>query len=307
VNIRRIALTAAGAVACATLAGACAVATPDPSQKVLDYSGGPFSSQNFVQCVDPGVRSVDWPNNSMDYYPVGQRTWDFSNKPGAEAPPIKITTKNQTELFVSGSITFTLDTDCSPYKEYRIDPNSKKAVFVHDWPGGLLQRWHDTIGRHTGAYATDGGQAQPQGWYDDVALYVGGPLTIAMNSAALNFNWEDLYNQNTAKTDWQAQVESQLQSLVDQKAGARHFIINAVQLGKPELPDQLRTELENNQAATIRANTAAIDARTASTFPGGVLQLAQYQLVTALTKAIAANQIKVFPVPTGSIISVPAK
>jgi len=307
VNIRRAALVAAGMVVCATTAGACSVANPDPSQMALDYSGGPFSSQSFVSCVRPGVRHVDWPNNTMDYYPVGQRSWDFSNKPGAEAPPIKISTKNQTELFVSGSVTFTWDDSCKPYSEYRIDPSNGKTTLVHEWPGGLAQRFHDTIGRHTGAAATDGGQPQPEGWNNDVALYVGGPLTIAMNNAALRFNWEDLYNNPQAKTDWQLDVERQLQTLVDQKAGARHFIINQVQLGKPELPDQLRTELENNQAATIRATTANIDKGAAASFPGGIAGYTGYQLQLAIAKAIGAGQVKVIPVPTGSIVSVPAK
>jgi hypothetical protein len=304
-NTRRTLLTAAGLVACAMVT-ACSVATPDPSQKALHYSGGPFSSQDFENCIDPGVREVDSPNDSHDYYRVGQQTWTFSDLDGAQTKPIRISTKNQTELYVSGSVTFTLDTDCTPYKEYRIDPNVKKAVLVHNWPGGLLQRFHDTIGRHTNAYATDGGEPQPQGWDDDVALYVGGPLTIAMNNAALNFNWEDLYNNAAAKIDWENQVAAQLQTLVDQKAGARHFVINQVQLGKPDLPSGLKAELENNQAANLRAITANTDKATALNFPGGLAGLAQYKIQTAIAQAIADGKVKVIPVPQGSIVSVPA-
>jgi hypothetical protein len=294
-----------GLVAFATIT-ACSVATPDPSQMALEYTGGPFSSQNFDQCVNPGVRHVDWPNNSIDYYPVGQRTWDFKVGPGAEAPPIKISTKNQTELYVSGSVTFTWDDSCTPFSEYRTDANGKR-ILVHEWPGGLAQRFHDTIGRHTGAAASDGGEPQPEGWNDDVSLYVGGPLTIAMNNASLNFNWEQLYNNNADKAEWQRQVEAQLQNLIDQKTGARHFIINQVQLGKPELPDQLRTELENNQAANIRKTTADIDKSAASTFPGGIAGYTAYQLQLAIAKAVGNGQVKVIPVPTGSIVSVPGQ
>ena len=306
-NHKKTVLGVVAVVACAAAVSGCSVATPDPSQMALHYSGGPFSNQDFENCISPGTREVDSLNDSHDYYPVGQQSWDFSTEPGAEAPPIKISTKNQTELYVSGSVTFTLNPSCTPYKEYRIDPGTKKAVFVHNWPGGLIQRFHDTIGRHTGAYATDGGQPQPRGWFTDVALYVGGPLTIAMNTAALNFNWEDLYNNPVAKADWQAQVESQLQTLIDQKAGAQHFIIDQVQLGKPELPEQLRTELVNNQAANIRRATANIDKDTAAGFPGGVSGLAAYQLQQAIAKAIAGGQVKVIPVPVGSIVSVPAR
>jgi SPFH domain/Band 7 family protein len=304
VNIRRTLLTMAGLVACATVTGACAVATPDPSQMALDYSGGPFSSQAFVECVSPGVRHVTWPNDTFDFYPIGQRTWDFTTKEGAEAPPIRIGTKNQTELFASGSVTLTWNDDCTPYKEYRPDATGR-PVLVHEWPGGLAQRFHDTIGRHTHAFALDGGAPQPQGWNEVLGLYVGGPLQIAMNNASLNFTWEQLYNNPAAKADWQKQVEAQLQDLVDSKAGARHFIINQVQLGKPELPATLLAELENNQAANIRKTTADIDKATAANFPGGVTGLAAYQLQQAIAKAIAAGQVKVIPVPTGSIVSVP--
>lgn len=305
-NVRRALLVAAGAVACATMTGACSVADPDPSQIALDYSGGPFSSQSFVQCVNPGVRSVDWPNNTMAYYPVGQHSWDFANKPGAEAPPIATTTKDPTELLVSGSVTFTLDTDCKPYTEYRLDPLGKQ-VKIRDWPGGLIQRWHDTVGRHTNAYATDGGQAQPDGWNNDISLYIGGPLQVAMNNASSHFTWGDLYNNPAAKADWQQQVEAQLQTLVDAKTGARHFIIHQVQLNKPELPGALLGELVNNQAAQVRRSTADIDKATAAGFPGGIIGLANYQLQQAIAKAIAAGQVKVIPVPTGSIVSVPAR
>lgn len=305
-NARKALTVLAGTVACATLAGACAVANPDPSQTALDYSGGPFSSQRFVQCVDPGVRHVDWPNNTMDYYPVGQRTWDFANKPGAEAPPIATTTKDPTELLVSGSVTFTLDTDCKPYDEYRTDPANGQRTLVHHWDGGLLQRFHDTIGRHSGAFATDGGQPQPDGWDQVVGLYIGGPLQVAMNNASAKFTWGQLYNDPATKDAWEKDVESQLQNLVDAKAGARQFIIHQVQLNKPELPGALLAELVNNQAANIRRSTADIDKATAAGFPGGIAGLAAYQLQQAIAKAIAGGQVKVIPVPTGSIVSIPA-
>jgi hypothetical protein len=305
-TIRRALLVGAAVVACAALAGACAVANPDPSQTALEYSGGPFSSQNWQACIAPGVRDTTWPNDSIDYYTVGQQSWDFTTKPGAEAPPIATTTKDPTELLVSGSVTFTLDTDCRPYDEYRLDPGGKQ-VLVHHWAGGLLQRFHDTIGRHSGAFATDGGEPQPEGWNQVVGLYVGGPLQLAMNNASSKFSWSDLYNNPIAKDMWQKDVESQLQTLVDAKAGARHFIIHTVQLNKPELPAALLAELVNNQAAGIRRSTADIDRDTAANFPGGVVGLASYQLQQAIAKAISSGQVKVIPVPTGSIVSVPVR
>lgn len=288
---RAIPMAGALAILAATAAG-CAVADPDSSQAVLHYSGGSFSSQNFQNCIEPGTRAVDGAGDYHFYYPAGQRTFVFSDAPGADTPPIRVSTKNQTELIVRGSITFTLNTDCKPYRD----------ADGRTWPGGVFQRFHDTIGRHKVAYGTNGGEQQPDGWLDVVRLYVGAPAEKAMDNAGLGYNWQDLYNNVEAKNAWQKAVEDSLPGLINAQAGGPHFVVHNVQLQKPDVPDSLKAELEKVQAATLRQQTSAIDQGAAATFPGGIQGYASYQLMLAQIKAL--NEGRGVLIPQGSQVTV---
>lgn len=73
--------------------------------------------------------------------------------PGADEGAILVNTKNNVQMLVEGSITFTLNESCTPYKD-------KQGVF---YPGGILQKFHDTIGKSHQMYASDGGD-EP-GWW----------------------------------------------------------------------------------------------------------------------------------------------
>lgn len=287
---------ALAAIATVAVAG-CSIADPDTSQAVLHYSGGSFSSQQFENCVNPGTREVDGPGDYHFYYPNGQRTFTFSDAPGSDAPPLRVSTKNQTELIVRGSIAFTLNTSCEKYT----DPQGK------EWAGGILQRFHDTIGRHKNAYATDGGDAQPEGWRDVLAAYVAGPAERAMDNAGLGYDWQKLYSDAAAKAEWEQTVIKELPRLILEQAGDKHFTINNIQIQKPDVPDALRNELEANQAAVLRQNTANTDKSAAENFPGGINGYLQYQQQLAINKAITDGKVQVLPVPAGSPVIVQPK
>lgn len=283
-----------GAISLVTVATGCTVADPDTSQVVIHYTGGPISSQNFEYCTAPGVRNTGGIGDYDYYYPNGQRTYTFSDAPGADAPPIRVSTANQTELIVRGTVAFTLNTDCTTFT----DPSGK------EWKGGKLQRFHDTIGRHKGAYASSGGDAQPQGWKDVLAQYVGGPAEKAMDNAGLGFPWQQLYSDATEKAKWEQKVLEELPKLILAQAGSDHFIINNIQLQKPDVPDALRAELEGAQAAGLRKSTADIDKSAAENFPGGVQGYLAYQQQLAINKAISEGKANINVVPQGSSIVV---
>lgn len=283
-----------GATSLVAVVTGCTVADPDTSQVAIHYTGGPFSSQNFEYCTSPGVREVGGASDFDYYYPNGQRTYTFSDAPGADAPPIRVSTGNQTELIVRGTVAFTLNTDCNSFK----DGDGK------EWKGGKLQRFHDTIGRHKGAFANGGGEAQPQGWKDVLAQYVGGPAEKAMDNAGLGFQWQQLYSDAGKKSEWEQKVLEELPKLILAQAGSDHFIINNIQLQKPDVPDSLRAELEGAQAAGLRKSTADIDKSAAENFPGGVQGYLAYQQQLAINKAIAEGKANINVVPQGSSIVV---
>ena len=292
VKLRRTTLIAA-ALCAAGLTG-CSVATPDTSQVAMHYSGGAFSSQAFQDCVPPGVRALDGPGDYHYFYPQGQRTFTFSDTPGADAPPIRVSTRNQTELIVRGTVTFTLNTDCRELT----DPDGRV------WPGGMLQRFHDTIGRHKNAYATDGGETQPDGWRDVIGLYVGGPAEKAMDNAGLSYEWQDLYSNATTKATWERTVVEELPKLILAQVGAQHIIVNNVQVQKPDVPQALRAELDANQAAVLRQNTANTDKSAAESFPGGIQGYLAYQQQLAVNDAIKSGRVPILPIPQGSSVIV---
>ena len=292
-----------GALAAATVGlTGCSVADPDTSQLVLHYTGGPFSSQAFANCTAPGTRSVDGPGDFHFYYPAGQRTFTFRSAPeneaapapGADAPAIRVSTRNQTELVVQGTITFTLNPSCEPYT----DSTGRQ------WPGGKLQKFHDTIGRQHVAYADTGGVPQPAGWSSVLALYVGGPAERAMDNAGLAFEWQQLYSDAASKDAWTADVESRLPQLIADQAGDDLFLINNIQLDKPGVPAGLRAELENNQAAQLRNQTAQVDQQAASRFPGGLAAYQDYQRHQAINEAIKSGRVNPLIVPQGSPVIV---
>lgn len=276
----------------------CAVADPDTSQAVLRYSGGWFSSQAFDTCIGPGIRDVTTLGMQHFYYPNGQRTATFSDGPGADAPPLSVSTKNGVKVNVRGTVTFRLNTSCTPYKEYKIV--NGQQVLDREWPGGLFQRFHDTIGRHSNAYATSGGEPQPPGWDDVIKVYVIGPISKAANDAGLNYTWQELYSDPVKNAEWQKAVIGELPQLVTAQAGADHFLVDNVQLLQPTLPDALNAEIDNNQAAGLRHNTADTDKATAQQFPGGVNGYLEYLRQLAINDAIRSGQVRVIPVPQGS-------
>jgi hypothetical protein len=309
IRIRALLLALAGVLG---LAG-CSSAAPDTSQMVLHYSGGSFSSQEFIECIPPGQLFYGTAFESLGdnyfYYPAGQRTFTFKSDPanpalpagGADAPSIRVGTKDQQELTVSGSMTFTLNPDCQPYTD----------ATGRVWKGGPLQMFHDTIGRQKGAYAEEDGVAQPGGWMDSLRLYVGGPGERAMDQAGLGYNALELYSNAERRNQWTAEVEKLIRGydgsdgkpvpgLIEQQAGGPFFLIGNIQLDSPQVSERLRTELEGKQAADLRAQTAATDLGNSANYPGGLPQYLEDERKKAITKAIAEGKINPLIIPEGA-------
>jgi len=268
----------------------CSVATPDTSQRALHYSGGPLSSQNFEDCIEPGTRDVTGPADFNYYYPAGQRTYTFSDRPGSDSPPIMVSSQNEggvTELVVRGTVTFVLNTNCEPYR----DDTGRY------WAGGRFQKFHDTLGRQNAAFATAGGQAQPAGWSNVLDLYVGAPAERAMDNAGLNYGWQQLYGDVNSKNAWTATVEEQLPKLIREQAGDEFFLVSNIQIDKPDVPNTLKTELEAGQAAALRQQAA-------ESFPGGLAAYQDDQQKQALNRAIVEGKVAAVPIPFGSPIIV---
>lgn len=285
------------AVIAALLVGGCAVAAPDPAQMSLTYKAGPLTAENFDSCQTPGSRVVQGVNDNVFYYPVGQRTYRFADgEEGADAPSLRVTTSNNVELLVKGTITFTLNTDCAPFT----DRDGR------EWKGGIIQKFHDTIGRHKAAYGTEGenGGEPGVGWDNSLDLYIGSPLERSSDLNGKRYQWQALYNNPALNTEWQNSVVGELPRLIEEQAGGAFFQINNIQMEAPQPPPEIVNQLRDAEAAALRAQTAAIDTATSAAFPGGINGWLAYEQQKAINKAIVDGKVQILPVPQGAPVIV---
>jgi hypothetical protein len=295
-RVRRFAI--AVFVLAVVLAAGCSIANTTASEVALQYGAGPFDSRTFVKCIGSGTRSIDDVNDDHYYYPSGQRDFTFGDGDGLDSAVLTSTTSDSQEIKVSGTVKFTLNTDCSEFT----DPSGKK------WPGGKLQMFHELIASKYGAANTEGGGGTNDGWRNILRNYVGAALDRATDNEALKYPWQKLYTDTASKANWENDVLTQLpEILMTLTQGVDVFAINAVLLQKPGIAPQLTQGLSDKQAAELRQQAAGVDKTAAENFPGGINGYLAYQQQQAVNQAIKDGKVQVLPVPQGSPVIVQPK
>jgi hypothetical protein len=295
---RNARLAAAASFVAVALAGCSTYAQPDTALKGVSYTGGEWDSKEFLRCVEPGANEAVDNGGETYYYPITSRTWDFSTRQGADAPPILVSTSNNQELIVSGTITFTLITDCAPYT----DKDGKS------WPGGKLQKFHDTIGRAKGAFFGEESTVVPQGWKDTLAVYLGGPAERVMDATGGGVTWQKLYSDTPTVTAFTQAVKDGIPGAISSLTGGEeYFKITDIQIDKPTVGPALKTELENAERAALAQGTASAEKAFAESFPGGLAgyqayktQIAKENLDNAQAECLRSGKCTSVPFPAGS-------
>lgn len=316
---------AAGActVSLAAALGACSSVSTSPSQAALHYKAGPMSAQVFKNCVVGSQLQYDGPADRHYYYPAGLRTFKFSNDDGSDAPPLQTTSSDGQTLDVSGTITFELNTSCVPFDDVQldgkgkpvIDPKTGKPIVLKHWPGGPLQKFHETIATQDQAYSEDDSVEPGDGWRKVLGKYLKDTTDRTVDNEALKYGWSALYNDPVTKAKWEQDVVTQIPSLIHNQTGGDFFLIRNIILQKPQISGGLQGELLNKQAAELRAQTAETDKAAALKFPGGIQAYLEYQrklanikgdqeVKSATAEAIKNGNVKVIPVPQGSDVIV---
>lgn len=292
-------LTAALVALAAALTAGCSIANTTASEVALQYGAGPLDSRTFVQCVPSSTREVNDINDDHYYYPAGQRDFTFGgNGEGIDSAALTSTTQDAQEISVSGTVKFTLNTDCSEYT----DPTGKK------WPGGKLQFFHELIASKYSAAPTDGGESMPGGWAALLRNYLGAALDRAADNEALKFGWQQLFTDTAKKAEWEQAVLKQLPEILKSLTqGVDLITVNSVLLQKPGIQPQLVSGLTEKQAAELRNQAAEVDKLAAANFPGGIAGYQAYQQQQAINQAIKDGKVSVLPVPQGSPVIVQAK
>jgi hypothetical protein len=276
------------------LTGCTTYATPDTSSVGLAYTGGSWDSKAFEKCIPAGGNEAIDNGGDTAYYPQGTRTWAFGNGPGMDSGPILVSTKNQ-ELIQGGIITFTLDTTCTEWTD--------AAGTV--WPGGPLQKFHETIGRSNAAEFTEDSTQVPQGWRDVLGKFLGGPANRVMDTTAGNYTWQQMYSDPAIVQTFTDQVVKDLPDKIkDATGGDTFFKIISIQVDKPQLPDELMNQMRIKEAEILAQDTATQKRLFQESWPGGIAGYQAFQRQEAETKCIAEGRCTLIPAGVG--VAVPA-
>lgn len=241
--MKRIPALILSAAILATATG-CTSMSPEPDEAGLQYGGGPIESKTFADCAPPGEREWGGIFDTFYGYPAGERTYDFSDNPEAESVPIKFRSGDPVEMNVSGLLKFRMNTDCE-----------------------VLQRFHENIGRKYQAYNVDGNSSE--GWERLLDNYIGLPLQRALQLAAQDFTWEEMYNDPARRADFEERVAELLPDFIDKESGDQpYFIEPVITLNQPQPPQELIDQYKNRQIndqalTTINERQATLDAERA--------------------------------------------
>lgn len=288
--------TIAAGVGALVLTG-CSIANPDPTHKALHYTNGPFSSRNFEYCVDAGTKNTGGAADDDIYYPSAQRTFTFSRAEGADSGPLDVNTAGgQVQLVQEGQIVFSLNTDCTKYT----DANGK------EWPGGRFQKFHETIGQKTGAFTMDEDTDAGEGWKKFLNEYIGAVINKAVDNEGQKYPWTDIYGKADVRAKWEKGVLDSIDDLIKAQLGDDLVIVHNVQLQTPQVPDNIKAEMLNQQAAVLRNTTAELDKKNAQQF-ASFQEYLNYQQALAVNEAIKNGKANINISTPGQSIIVGAK
>ncbi|MDH2425132.1 SPFH domain-containing protein [Sphaerisporangium sp. TRM90804] len=265
-----------------------------PDEVRLHYAGGPFEPIKFVKCVNPSSGATFLGPGDTSYpYPFGQRTFDFSGVDDSESKPISIVSKDNVELQVAGSATFTLNTSCT-----------------------TLRQFHEKIGLKYGAYLEDE-ERTSSGWRRMLNFYFKQPLDRAMDAASQEFEWKKLFNDPNAKQQWEQRVGQLARQFIKETAGADYFcqpnfagvgdcgdVVLTIQ--KPEPPRSLIDALAAEQAAK-QQNLAQQQINTkVKTELESIKDLVEVlgPQGAILWKAVQDGRVQVVPVPQNGSVNI---
>lgn len=264
-----------------------------PDERALHYDGGPFTAEEFKNCIEPSAREIDNAFDEHYFYPSGQRTWRFTGGENSESGPVEVTDSTPITLDVPGTLTFTLNTQCDTLREF-----------------------HERIGLKYKAYESDG-------WARMLEAYLGDPLEKALDQASQEYPWRQLLQDGELREDWEAEVSRLARIYVQDQAGGDYFCDPSftgaeeaecgdfqLTLQKPIVPPSIQEALETTEAEKERENQARaqqtrseVEAQTLQELVD-VLGEETAVLFWAIREGINKGQIDVVPIPYGSDVIV---
>lgn len=226
---------AAGAVSIALIMTGCSLST-QPDEVGLHYKGGALSSTSFSECVDPGNRTITGPGDKEFLYPAGQRTFSFIDSEDSESAPLTMVSSDNLNMVATGIVTFQLNTECEALRDF-----------------------HEDVGLKYEAYGDSG-------WNEMLTDYLKQPLDRAVDAAAKEYGWQQMFNDAEVKREWEDRVGDLTAEYIEDLGGGAYFCdptadlseecgSPVVTLQQPQIPEETAAALE--RTITAQENAAA--------------------------------------------------
>lgn len=243
----RITKLAVISAAAAMLVTGCSIVSTPPDQVALHYEGGALSAREFKACVDPSKREVNGPGDKYYLYPTSLRTYTASDDASSERGPVTVVSKDNAEMNVPVTVTFTLITECD-----------------------TLRKFHETIGNRNNAFwggsdftddADQNNDGTPDGWVSVLNTFVGESMKAELDRASQGYDWRQLWNDPKIKTELENTLNETLGQSVDRRMGGHFFKIQTILVQKPvPVNEDLKNAVANEQAAVAKAKAAEAEA-----------------------------------------------
>lgn len=230
-------------------------AITDPAYRTLRYEQGDTQGSKFKECLGEGEKLAT--NDALYPYPTTQRedVWDTDGYEDsgngmssgfADQPDMVVQDKDGNDVFLKVKVQFFQNTSCDPVK-----------VGKKEYEGGVLQVYHETIGKTRKAFFKEDGTYGP-GWIWAMKNYISGPTIKLVGDAAKNFAIEDIWLKSSVKNEMAAMVQEKIQAAVNEEMQGDLEFYNNLKVNiygaSPNL--EFKKLYDERKSAQVRADTA---------------------------------------------------
>lgn len=262
--MKRILIAIALMLSVVFAASACSLSddqATDPSYQTLRYEGGDTGGSKFKECLDPGQKIAT--NDKLYPYPTTQRqdTWDsdfYVDNDGdgvsegtADHKDLQLTAKGGVTVDAKVKVDFALNTSCS-----KVTDETGKV-----WPGGVVQAFHELVGKTRGAYfnvGDSGNKAYSDGWIWAMDNYITIPVVNDLTSQAKSYTPDDLWQDASAADAMEEQLKENIEAEINagMETDLQFYHIAGIQIYKLTPSSDYLDLFKQRQAAKVSADTA---------------------------------------------------
>jgi hypothetical protein len=260
-----------------SMAGCTGDDVTDPSVTALRYEGGSTQGREFKECVPAGTKLAT--DDTLYPYPNTQRQdmWDSTNK-AADHPNLgeetSLTDSAGVPITAQVNVQFFLNTSCEP-----LDKTDEHKAYK----GGVLQAYHELVGKTRTAYFNDDG-TYGDGWINAMNYYISPQVESFLADATRKYGAEALWqNKDGIRQKIADDLTAALPQLVnDNMETDLQFYENfKVQITSFTPDGEFLGLYKERQAAAVKAQTAQDNAAA---------QVAEAQANTEVAKAEALTK-----------------